>query len=74
MKLKNIFPMFVGVRSATRMLGWDVPAHELAHIPEHWLSFPEPDHSMQYMLGLFYIGLTVVALTGNGLVIWIFSS
>lgn len=62
------------VRSAPRMLGWDVPAHELVHIPEHWLSFPEPEHSMQYMLGLIYIGLTFVALTGNGLVIWIFSS
>jgi r-opsin len=56
------------------MLGWDVPAHELVHIPEHWLSFPEPEHSMQYMLGLVYIGLTFVALIGNGLVIWIFSS
>ncbi|CAB3363334.1 Hypothetical predicted protein [Cloeon dipterum] len=61
-------------RSAPRMLGWNVPQHELASIPEHWFQFPEPDPSLQYMLGLLYIGFTFFSLTGNGLVIWIFST
>ncbi|XP_059489071.1 opsin, ultraviolet-sensitive [Neocloeon triangulifer] len=61
-------------RSAPRMLAWNVPSHELVNIPEHWLSYPEPDPSWHYMLALIYIGLTIVALTGNGLVIWIFGT
>ncbi|KAF4525364.1 Short Wavelength Sensitive Opsin Ultraviolet [Ephemera danica] len=56
------------------MLGSNVAAHEIHHIPEHWFSYPEPDASLHYLLGLIYIFLTFFALTGNGLVIWVFSS
>lgn len=55
-----------------RLLGWNVPAEELVHIPEHWLVFPEPNPSLHYMLALLYILFTFIALLGNGLVIWIF--
>lgn len=56
------------------LLGWNVPADELHTIPEHWLSQYEPQASMHYLLGLLYVAFTIVALTGNGLVIWVFSS
>ncbi|XP_058797459.1 opsin, ultraviolet-sensitive isoform X2 [Phymastichus coffea] len=57
-----------------RLLGWNVPADELQYVPEHWLSFPEPNPAMHYLLGLLYILFTFIALLGNGLVIWIFCS
>jgi len=56
------------------MMGWNVPPEELVHIPEHWLSYPEPDPLLQYILGLTYIVLTFIALLGNGVVIWIFGT
>lgn len=56
------------------LLGWNVPAEDLHTIPEHWLSQYEPPASMHYLLGLLYIAFTILALTGNGLVIWVFSS
>lgn len=59
--------------SGPRLLGWNVRPDELKHIPEHWLSFQEPEASLNYLLGLLYIAFTVFALTGNGLVIWVFS-
>jgi r-opsin len=63
-----------GAPGETRMLGWNVPADELRYIPEHWLQYPEPEASMHYLLGILYIAFTFFALTGNGLVIWIFTA
>jgi r-opsin len=54
------------------MLGWDVPPEELVHIPEHWLSYPEPDHILHLILAIIYVMLFLVAIIGNGSVIWIF--
>jgi r-opsin len=56
------------------MLGWNVPPEDLKQIPEHWLSFEEPEASLHYLLGLLYIAFTFCSLTGNGLVIWVFSA
>lgn len=56
------------------LLGWNVPAHELHTIPDHWLTQYEPQASMHYLLGMLYVAFTIVALIGNGLVIWVFSS
>jgi r-opsin len=56
------------------MLGWNVPPDQLKHIPAHWLSYPEPEASIHYLLGLLYLAFTILSLTGNGLVIWVFSS
>lgn len=61
-------------RLATRLLGWNVPAEELVHIPEHWLTFPEPNAFSHYLLGMLYVFFCIIALVGNGLVIWVFSS
>ncbi|XP_061395147.1 opsin Rh3 [Musca vetustissima] len=57
-----------------RLLGWDVPPHEIRHIPEHWLQFQEPPESMHYLLAMLYIFFTIMSLIGNGLVIWVFSA
>ncbi|XP_017780168.1 PREDICTED: opsin, ultraviolet-sensitive-like [Nicrophorus vespilloides] len=57
-----------------RMLGWNVPPEELIYIPEHWLSYPEPEASLHLLLGILYVGFFFIALIGNGLVIWIFSA
>jgi r-opsin len=54
------------------MLGWDVPPEELKHIPEHWLSYPEPEHTVHLGIAVIYIFLFVIAILGNGLVIWVF--
>lgn len=56
------------------MLGWNVPQDQLHQIPEHWLKYEEPEASMHYLLGLIYIAFTFMSLTGNGLVIWVFST
>lgn len=58
----------------THLLGWNVPPDELSTIPEHWLSYPEPPISLHYLLGTLYIAFTCVALIGNGLVLWVFTS
>jgi len=59
----------------TRLLGWNVVSpDDLKQIPEHWLSYNEPEASLNYLLGMLYIAFTVVALTGNGLVIWVFTA
>lgn len=64
----------VGGAPEIRMLGWNVPPEELTHIPEHWLSYPEPEASLHYLLGILYIFFTIFSLVGNGLVIWVFST
>lgn len=57
-----------------RLLGWNVAPEDLKQIPEHWLSYQEPEASLHYLLGLLYIAFTLFALTGNGLVIWVFTA
>ncbi|XP_065358973.1 opsin Rh3 [Calliphora vicina] len=57
-----------------RLLGWDVPPDEIRHIPEHWLQYQEPPESMHYLLAMLYIFFTILSLTGNGLVIWVFTA
>lgn len=64
----------VSANQEIRLLGWNVPPEDLKHIPEHWLSFEEPEASLHYLLALLYIAFTVFALTGNGLVIWVFTA
>nr|ALB48851.1 UV opsin [Photinus greeni] len=62
------------VETGVRLLGWNVPPSELIHIPVHWLSYPEPEASIHYLLGLVYIFMLTMGIVGNGLVIWIFST
>lgn len=64
----------VSANHEIRLLGWNVAPEDLIQIPEHWLSFHEPEASLHYLLALLYIGFTVVALIGNGLVIWVFTA
>nr|BAQ54846.1 opsin, ultraviolet sensitive type [Asiagomphus melaenops] len=60
-------------RVSGKFLGWNVPPEELHHIPDHWLGYPEPEAYMHYLLGLLYICFMIVALSGNGIVIWVFT-
>nr|BAQ54733.1 opsin, ultraviolet sensitive type [Orthetrum albistylum] len=60
-------------RVSGKFLGWNVPPEELHHIPDHWLAYPEPEPYMHYLLGLLYICFMLIALSGNGIVIWIFT-
>lgn len=64
----------VASNQEVRLLGWNVPPDELKQIPEHWLSFQEPEASLHYLLGLLYIAFTFFSITGNGLVIWVFTA
>lgn len=63
----------VAANPELRLIGWNVRPEELKHIPEHWLSFQEPEASLHYLLALLYVGFMVFALIGNGLVIWVFT-
>ncbi|XP_044756369.1 opsin, ultraviolet-sensitive-like isoform X2 [Coccinella septempunctata] len=56
------------------LIGWNIPPEELIHIPQHWLSYIEPPASMHLLLGMLYIVFFFMAIIGNGLVLWIFSS
>lgn len=56
-----------------KMLGWNVDAADMEYIPEHWLQYEEPKASIHYLLGLLYFFFMVIALVGNGMVIWVFS-
>ncbi|CAG9860517.1 unnamed protein product [Phyllotreta striolata] len=55
-------------------LGWNVPAEELVHIPEHWLAYPDVDKSMHFLLGIVYFFFFAAAIIGNGMVLWVFCS
>lgn len=74
---KIFIPLFAYVcrvaLDETRLLGWNVPPEELSTIPEHWLTQNEPNASLHYLLGTLYVAFTIVALIGNGLVLWIFT-
>lgn len=63
----------VSANQEMRLLGWNVAPEDLKQIPEHWLSYHEPEASLNYLLGIVYIAFTIFALTGNGLVIWVFT-
>jgi len=56
----------------THLLGWNLQAEDLIHIPEHWLKYQEPSSLQHYYLAFMYTIFMFVALFGNGLVIWIF--
>nr|QWV42635.1 ultraviolet sensitive opsin [Trichodes sinae] len=60
--------------SERNLLAWNVPPEEIVHIPEHWLSYEEPETSMHLLLGMLYIGFFFMATIGNGLVLWIFTT
>lgn len=56
----------------THLLGWNLGAEDLIHIPEHWLKYQEPSSLQHYYLAFIYTIFMIIALIGNGLVIWIF--
>nr|QWV42726.1 ultraviolet sensitive opsin [Trox sp. CRS 2021] len=71
----NIRPLarVVDTAGGRKMLGWNIPQSELVHIPEHWLTYPEPEASIHYLLAIVYIGFFLMSMIGNGLVLWGFT-
>ncbi|CAG9827747.1 unnamed protein product [Diabrotica balteata] len=55
-------------------IGWNVDADDLIHIPKHWQLYPAPEKSLHFLLGMIYVFLWFLAIIGNGLVLWIFTS
>jgi r-opsin len=55
-------------------LGWNVSPEDRVQIPEHWLSYPEPEASIHYLLAILCIAFIIVGSIGNGLVIWVFTA
>lgn len=58
MKLRNDYDYRVSSDPTMRLLGWNVAAEDLVQIPEHWLTYEEPEASMHYLLALLYIAFT----------------
>ena len=42
-------------------------------VPEHWRNQEPISYGVHLAVGIFMIPVTVIAVIGNGLVIWIFS-
>nr|WIU64933.1 UVS opsin [Gonodactylaceus falcatus] len=61
-------------RYEVKMLGWNTPPEYMDHVSPYWKTFEAPNPFLHYMLGVFYIFFMFAALTGNGVVIWVFSS
>ncbi|EEB10005.1 class A rhodopsin-like G-protein coupled receptor GPRop2, putative [Pediculus humanus corporis] len=53
---------------------WNVDPSELVHIPDHWFNFSAPHPLSNYLLGFLYFIFFVISCTGNGIVIWIFTT
>ncbi|XP_066982462.1 opsin, ultraviolet-sensitive-like [Macrobrachium rosenbergii] len=61
-------------RYEMKMLGWNTPPEYMDYVSPHWKTFEAPNPFLHYMLGVFYICFMFAALSGNGVVIWVFSS
>ncbi|XP_063698456.1 opsin-3-like [Culicoides brevitarsis] len=57
-----------------RLLGWNLPVEEQELVHAHWRQFEAPPYYAHLLLALLYFILMVCSTTGNGLVLWIFSS
>nr|BAM95291.1 B-sensitive opsin [Leptidea amurensis] len=56
------------------MLGWNVPAEHQDMVHDHWRNFPDVSKYWHYCLALIYTMLCVLSISGNGIVVWIFST
>lgn len=57
-----------------RQLAYKLGPEEMAIVPDWWMTQPEPRPSLHYLYAIVYILFMGLALIGNGLVIWVFSS
>lgn len=56
------------------MLGWNIPEEHQDLVHEHWRNFPAVSKYWHYGLAFIYTILMLASLSGNGIVIWIFST
>nr|ADN96746.1 blue-sensitive visual pigment [Eueides vibilia] len=56
------------------MLGWNIPEEHQDLVHEHWRNFPAVSKYAHLVLALIYTFLLLASISGNGIVIWIFST
>ncbi|XP_066939840.1 opsin, ultraviolet-sensitive-like [Macrobrachium rosenbergii] len=65
-------PQFDYYGYEVRKNGWNTPPEYLSYVDDHWLKYDAPNPMLHHLLGVLYIGFTVMSLCGNGVVIWVF--
>ncbi|CAH2091414.1 unnamed protein product [Euphydryas editha] len=56
------------------MLGWNIPEEHQDLVHEYWRNFPAVSKYWHFGLACIYSILMLTSLSGNGMVIWIFST
>nr|ABD64153.1 blue-sensitive rhodopsin [Agriades glandon] len=56
------------------ILGYNYPEEYQFMVQDHWRSYPAINKYWHYSLALIYTMLFIASITGNGIVIWIFST
>nr|QPZ55120.1 BRh2 [Eumaeus atala] len=64
----------VAKESDEHVLGWNYPEEYHFMVQEHWRSYPAISKYWHYGLAFIYTMLFLASITGNGIVIWIFST
>lgn len=68
-----VFYLFHALYSLNK-LGYNLPLEEMFLVHPHWLEYQAPPYFLHILLAMIYIILMVTSITGNGIVIWIFST
>ncbi|XP_068618265.1 opsin-3 [Battus philenor] len=69
------YPMkLVSSEIVQHMMGWNIPEEHQNMVHEHWRNYPAVNKYYHLVLALIYTMLMITSLTGNGIVIWIFST
>ncbi|XP_077297014.1 opsin-3-like [Arctopsyche grandis] len=56
------------------ILGWNFPPEHQELVHPHWRNYEAPSKYWHFGLALIYLMLMTMSMTGNGIVIWIFST
>ncbi|CAH0729531.1 unnamed protein product, partial [Brenthis ino] len=56
------------------MLGWNIPEEHQDFVHDHWRNYPAVSKYWHIGLALIYAILMIASISGNGIVIWIFST
>jgi hypothetical protein len=63
-----------GGHQAKHYLGYNLPPEDLGLLHPHWQTFEAPPFYYHLLLALIYFFLLVISASGNGIVVWIFST
>lgn len=70
----NIFYRFNQISHPKKLLGWNLSPAEIDLVHPYWSQFEAPPYFAHLLLALIYFILMICSFTGNGLVLWIFST